>query len=114
MNFDVNIKKETLHPITRKEVYKSLRPYTVFWYTLKFISFLGFIFVIPVWIWLGWGIFWKVLLTSIFIYIPSNFIHAGYSSTKHAWITALKDNNMLIGEEKTEENEIKRKNTKKN
>lgn len=113
MKFNINVNKDSLQPKTLKQVDKALRPHATFWFIIKAIAFLGLLFSIPVWIWFGWELFWKLVLTCIFVYFPANFIHTGYIETKHAWIKALKENNMLL-EENTEKNEIKRKNDKKN
>jgi hypothetical protein len=34
-----------------------------------YISILGIIFSVPVWIWFGWSIAWRVFLTSLFLFL---------------------------------------------
>lgn len=50
--------------------------YTSIWKFMYpvYISLLGIVVSVPLWIWVNWGVAWKVFLTSVFLFFVSNGI----------------------------------------
>jgi len=65
----LNMKSEIKIPYS--QIQKGYSSIWKFMYPV-YISLLGIVASVPLWIWVSWGIAWKVFITSVFLFFISN------------------------------------------
>lgn len=92
----VNTDETKLSPTSLSTLDEGFKPILKFLSYSIMIGVVGCLISFPLWIWFGWSIFWKTLLSGLLIYIPSNWLYQGINKAKNELIMKLKEKDMLI------------------
>ena len=72
---------------SQKKIYRYMYP--------AYISILGMISSVPLWIWISWEVAWKTFLTSLFLFLVTNGISNLFKKSFKYWKEYLIKSNKI-------------------